>query len=73
MKKCKIKGVANFRELGGIITKDGKKIKHGYFFRSGQLGDIKENAKVEFDKLNIKNIVDYRAVEERAVCEDYVG
>lgn len=73
MQNLQINGVANFRELGGIKTKDGKKIKHGYFYRSGQLGEIKEKSKDKFDKLGIKNIVDYRDIEEKQRCEDYVG
>lgn len=30
----KIEGISNFRDIGGTLTQDGKKIKRGLVFRS---------------------------------------
>ena len=37
-----MKGVSNFRDLGGIPTKDGRTIKWGKFYRSGKLNEMKK-------------------------------
>lgn len=54
----------NFRDLGGISTENGKKIKVGIFFRSAMLDEATEND-IEFLKsLNLYQIFDYRDDEE---------
>ncbi|MGM9918154.1 MAG: tyrosine-protein phosphatase, partial [Lactimicrobium massiliense] len=37
----------NFRDLGGLPTKDGKKVKAGYFYRSSGLYLLNEQEKHE--------------------------
>jgi protein-tyrosine phosphatase len=34
-----LKNIKNFRDLGGLKTEDGKKVKRGIFFRSAMLND----------------------------------
>ena len=71
--KVNIKGVVNFRELGGIPTVNGKVIKRGYFYRCGELGGMKDKQKAQFDKLNIANIFDYRDKDEIQDSVDYTS
>lgn len=56
-----IKNGINFRDLGGIKTKDGRKIRTGLLFRSGDFSQItdEEQAFIE-QKLAIKAVLDYR-------------
>ncbi|NLO64200.1 MAG: tyrosine-protein phosphatase, partial [Clostridiales bacterium] len=54
----------NFRDLGGIVTEDGRKIKKGLFFRCAMLEEASENDIAELKKLGIKLIFDYRNPEE---------
>ena len=59
-----IKGQPNFRDLGGMITQDGKSVKWDMVFRSGELSaltddDVQFMANMHFDKL-----IDFRYTEE---------
>lgn len=50
----------NFRDLGGLPTKDGTYVKWGKIYRSGHLGDLEKEDLRYFSKLDIKTIVDLR-------------
>lgn len=50
----------NFRDMGGYQTEDGRRVKKGIFYRSGDLSKMTENDKVVFEKLGIRTIFDYR-------------
>lgn len=53
-------GVHNFRDMGGYKTSDGRKVKYGLFFRSGELAGMTEQDMSLFQTLNIRTIFDYR-------------
>ncbi|CAM4418802.1 tyrosine-protein phosphatase [Paenibacillus alkaliterrae] len=53
-------GTNNFRDVGGYLTANGRKVKHGLFFRSDELTGLSEQDLVSFRALNIKTIFDYR-------------
>lgn len=72
MKKSII-NLVNFRDLGGIKNKDGKKIKSGYIYRSSAPNKLSNRQKNMFNKLGIKHIFDYRGEQEIAVEPDYIG
>lgn len=58
-------GVPNFRDMGGIETKNGRTVKHGLLFRSGELSAMSERDKDVFkNDLHIKTIIDYRDTDE---------
>jgi protein-tyrosine phosphatase len=50
----------NFRDLGGLPTKDGRYVKWGTIYRSGKLSDLKKAELTYFSKLGIRTIVDLR-------------
>lgn len=65
MSKPKIKHLAAFRDLGGIETKDGKKIKRKKLFRSGHHGKLtRAEAELMRTFFGVTDIVDLRSPSE---------
>jgi protein-tyrosine phosphatase len=62
-----IPGSLNFRDFGGYITEDGRRIRRGYLFRSGMLTDIPASATAKFAGLDIGVICDMRSHDEVAL------
>ena len=64
-------GVENFRELGGYQAADGRRVRHGLFYRSGALCEITlpEDQQL-FDSLGIRVVCDFRSSQEREVNPD---
>ena len=59
-----LSGQHNFRDLGGIPTKDGRRIKSGLLYRSGDLYSIPdEDIKILID-LGLSLIIDFRSPRE---------
>lgn len=57
--------VRNFRDLGGYVSDDGRRIKHNIFFRGPCLADISHHNDLQiFKNLGIKYIFDLRSHEE---------
>ncbi len=61
-------GIHNFRDLGGIQTENGRKIKKGWFFRSGELGRASTADIQRLASLGIHSIIDFRSTGERMRC-----
>jgi protein-tyrosine phosphatase len=55
----------NFRDIGGMTTSDGRKMKAGVLFRSEELSKLSNKDLETFDKLNIKAICDLRTPNEQ--------
>lgn len=68
MNECnvRLKGAPNFRDIGGYNTNNGKKVKTGMIFRSGELSKTKRSDLNQIAGLNIKLIIDLRNEYERA-------
>ena len=58
-------GTPNFRDFGGYSTADGRRVKWGYLFRSGQLSALSEADIELLDSLELDLICDFRRVEEQ--------
>lgn len=57
-------GVFNFRDIGGLKTKDGNFVKTGLLFRSGELSQLTEKGLNSLKQLNIKTVIDLRTPNE---------
>lgn len=58
-------GTPNFRDFGGYDTADGRRVKWGYLFRSGQLSALSAADIELLDTLALDLICDFRRVEEQ--------
>ena len=56
-----IKNGINFRDLGGIKTSDGRQIRSGMLYRSGEFSRLNDSEKKFLsDELNLHYVLDYR-------------
>ncbi len=56
----KMEGPINFRDIGGLKTKDGKQVKWGLLFRSDKLSECTTSDTLKMEALGIKTIIDFR-------------
>ena len=54
----------NFRDLGGLECEDGRKVRHGFFYRGAGLAYFDRQELAEFAKLKIRTIMDLRSKDE---------
>lgn len=56
----------NFRDLGGIVNKNGKKIRKKMLYRSNALNDLNEaDQSILVDYYGVKSVIDFRNETER--------
>lgn len=55
-----IDGVKNMRDVGGLVTTDGKSIQYGIMYRSAHFDSITEKGKEQIKRLGVKTDVDLR-------------
>lgn len=56
-----MKTLTNFRDLGGMALKDGRKVKEKRILRSGEISGIcEEDRRQLLESYNLKKIVDFR-------------
>ena len=60
-----VPGVKNFRDLGGLIGENGKRVRRGLVFRSAKLDKITPEGEAVLDRLGIRTIVDFRSPGEQ--------
>ena len=53
-------GVRNFRDVGGLPTTDGRRVRHGVLFRSGHLAHATEQDAAFLSALGLHTIFDFR-------------
>jgi protein-tyrosine phosphatase len=63
-RQVKLEGQDNFRDLGGYKTTDGRRVKWGLIYRSGQLSKLSDADLSRLKKLNIRTVVDLRGTVE---------
>ncbi|MFE8585675.1 tyrosine-protein phosphatase [Sphingomonas sp. NCPPB 2930] len=61
-----LQGGRNFRDLGGYRTADGRMVKWGLLYRSGQMHDLTPADYVTLQRLGIRTVCDFRDTRERA-------
>lgn len=68
-----MKTLVNFRDAGGYQTADGRKVKRGKIYRSGEIVDLSTEDKEKFvNQYGIKTIFDLRGASELAERPDDV-
>ena len=55
----------NFRDLGGYVAVDGRRVRRGVLFRSGVLTYLSERDHAVLEQYGIRTICDLRSVEEQ--------
>ena len=61
----KLEGACNFRDIGGYVTKDNKRVKYHKLYRSDELSKLTAMDVKVIENLEIKTIIDYRTKRER--------
>ncbi|MWC30314.1 tyrosine-protein phosphatase [Paenibacillus sp. MMS18-CY102] len=65
-----LQGVVNFRDLGGYEAADGRHVKWGKLFRSGELAGLTDSDKLQMKAIGLKTVIDYRSNAEVAQKPD---
>ncbi len=60
-----LQGGRNFRDLGGYRTADGRTVKWGLLYRSGQMHDLTPADYATLQRLGIRTVCDFRDTRER--------
>lgn len=59
-----LENVTNFRELGGLPTTDGHRVRPGFVFRSGHWGRASGTDVEHLGKLGVELVVDFRSKKD---------
>lgn len=63
--KLNLKGIVNARELGGLVMKDGRTVKHGLLLRGASLNKAEESdIRCLSEEYGVKMIFDFRTEQE---------
>ena len=60
------------RELGGLMSADGRTVRHGLLYRGSALTGLTEEQRARIDALDLRFILDLRALGETEGKPDYV-
>ncbi|MFG3497493.1 tyrosine-protein phosphatase [Streptomyces sp. NPDC047928] len=55
-----LSGVRNFRDVGGLPTMDGRRVRHGRLYRSGHLAHATDGDTVFLSSLGLHTVFDFR-------------
>lgn len=64
-RQLNMQGTPNFRDFGGYLSGDGRRVKWGYLFRSGQLSALSERDVQLLSGLELDFICDFRREQEQ--------
>ena len=59
-----LEGAANFRDLGGYLSEDGKSIVWGKIYRSQTLAQLSDSDVIKIKELGVRTVIDFRDDEE---------
>jgi protein-tyrosine phosphatase len=63
-------GVANARDLGGYATTDGRKVRWGLLYRTGELSGATRRDRGDLERLGLNRLIDFRSQLERDEAPD---
>jgi protein-tyrosine phosphatase len=61
----KLTGVRNFRDVGGLLTVDGRRVRRGRLYRSGHLAHATEEDAAFLSGLGLHTVFDFRNAADR--------
>ena len=67
--ELRLEGAPNFRDLGGYTTTDGRTVKHGLIYRSGESSGLTDADIDKLKRLGPKLVVDLRSNKEAAAAK----
>ena len=62
-----LQGASNFRDLGGYLTADGRRVRRGQVFRSDHLAGLSDSDVARLQALGVSHSLDFRGVTEYTV------
>lgn len=69
-KRLPLTGSNNFRDIGGIPTRDGRYVRWGQIYRSDRLSALTKEDQAYLASLGLKTVIDFRSPEEIAKDPD---
>lgn len=63
-----LQGASNFRDLGGHIGTEGRRVRHGLVYRSDHLAGLTPDDHLTLEPLRITHSLDFRGRAERAAA-----
>ncbi len=70
LRQIGLEGAYNFRDVGGLMTKDGRRVRKGLLYRSDELCYLTQADVEKLKELGLRSIIDYRNERERKGKED---
>lgn len=65
-----LEGAVNFRDLGGYLTTDFRRISMGRIYRAGDISRLTDADMEEIKRRKIYNVIDFRGEDEAAAAPD---
>ncbi|OSM97811.1 tyrosine-protein phosphatase [Lonsdalea populi] len=65
-----LNGGINFRDLGGLATADGRRVRPGKLLRAGSLNELNDRDLTFLAEVPVAHVVDYRDISEAALRPD---
>ena len=59
-----LQGASNFRDVGGYLTQNGRRVRHGQVFRSDHLAGLTADDERRLQALGVSHSLDFRGVAE---------
>jgi protein-tyrosine phosphatase len=59
-----LQGASNFRDIGGYLTQNGRRVRHGRVFRSDHLAGLTADDERRLQALGVSHSLDFRGVAE---------
>lgn len=73
LRRFDLSGAVNFRDLGGYVGSDGRKVRWGQLFRSDSLADLSDEDVARIGPLKLRSIFDLRHQHERSERPNRLG
>ena len=64
----RLQGAANFRDLGGYRTENGRSLRWRQLFRSDHLGNLTAEDQMRLSSIGLSRVLDFRGAGERATA-----